>query len=306
MLEDRYTAATMTRRARRAPTVVLLALLASVASLAGSTSPGSAMTTAPSTLGACRRAVPSLTRTRDRLTVGTDNPVSAPWFADNRPSDGQGFESALTYELARLLGFRAAEVSWVREPFSDVLSPGPKPFDLDVDEIAYSAARARVVALSRPYFYLHQALVALRRSPLASARRPATLADYRYGVFAGSPGATVIDDEVKPHQAPVVYTDLSTMVAALESGRIDALVIDVPTAYYMVSSQLLDGAGRPLATVVGQFAATSGYYSIAAPAHSAIMSCVDDALNELERDGTLGSLGQRWLGAYRAIPTLTP
>ncbi len=35
-----------------------------------------------------------------KLTIGTDDPVYAPWFVDNKPENGQGFESAVAYAVA--------------------------------------------------------------------------------------------------------------------------------------------------------------------------------------------------------------
>ena len=34
-------------------------------------------------------------RNPGRLTVGTDSPAYEPWFADNDPTNGEGFESAV-------------------------------------------------------------------------------------------------------------------------------------------------------------------------------------------------------------------
>ena len=34
------------------------------------------------------------------LTIGTDSPAYEPWFVDNDPSNGKGFESAVAYAVA--------------------------------------------------------------------------------------------------------------------------------------------------------------------------------------------------------------
>ena len=41
-----------------------------------------------------------------KLIVHADQPLYEPWFVDNDPSNGQGFESALTYAIAEQLGFK--------------------------------------------------------------------------------------------------------------------------------------------------------------------------------------------------------
>ena len=88
-----------------------------------------------------------------RLTVGTDNPAYPPWYAGgtkssfwkiNDPSDGKGFESAVAYAVAKQLGFSRSEVHWTYVPFNRSFAPGKKSFDFDINQISYTAARAKV------------------------------------------------------------------------------------------------------------------------------------------------------------------
>ena len=39
------------------------------------------------------------------LTVATDSPAYEPWFYNNTPSNGKGYESAVAYAVAKQLGF---------------------------------------------------------------------------------------------------------------------------------------------------------------------------------------------------------
>src|SRR3954467_12494586 len=48
------------------------------------------------------------------LTIGTDDPVYPPWFVDNKPDNGKGFESAVAYAVADELGYTAEHVAWTR------------------------------------------------------------------------------------------------------------------------------------------------------------------------------------------------
>src|SRR5690242_12747748 len=40
-----------------------------------------------------------------KLTIGTDDPVYEPWFTDNKPDNGQGFEGAVAAAVALKLGY---------------------------------------------------------------------------------------------------------------------------------------------------------------------------------------------------------
>src|SRR5262245_20606158 len=46
------------------------------------------------------------------LTVATDKPAFPPYFEDNDPANGKGFESAVAYAIADQLGFDSSDVKW--------------------------------------------------------------------------------------------------------------------------------------------------------------------------------------------------
>src|SRR6202020_462502 len=46
------------------------------------------------------------------LTVATDKPAYPPWFENNNPASGKGYESAVTYAIAKQLGFTRGQVHW--------------------------------------------------------------------------------------------------------------------------------------------------------------------------------------------------
>ena len=60
------------------------------------------------------------------LTIATDKPAFPPYFEDNDPTNGKGFESAVGYAIADQLGFESSEVEWTVEPFNSSYAPGPK------------------------------------------------------------------------------------------------------------------------------------------------------------------------------------
>ena len=71
------------------------------------------------------------------LTVGTDMDfMFPPWILKRDPTSGKGFESAIAYEVASRMGFSESEVKWVSVPFNRSYAPGPKDFDLDINNIS--------------------------------------------------------------------------------------------------------------------------------------------------------------------------
>ena len=58
-----------------------------------------------------------------------------------------------------------SNVVWVHEPFDASFAPGNKRFDFDINEISYTAARAKVVTFSVSYYDVQQSIVALKTAP---------------------------------------------------------------------------------------------------------------------------------------------
>ena len=50
------------------------------------------------------------TQTAGKLTVATDSPAFPPYFVDDDPTNGKGFESAVAYAIAEQLGYAEADV----------------------------------------------------------------------------------------------------------------------------------------------------------------------------------------------------
>ena len=111
-----------------------------------------------------------------KLTVATDSPAFPPYFVDDDPTNGKGFESAVAYAIADRLGYDEADVEWVVEPFNSSYAPGPKDFDFDVNQISITPKRAEQVDFSSPYYEAEQAVVALKDSDAAGATSLADLA----------------------------------------------------------------------------------------------------------------------------------
>ncbi len=257
-------------------------------------------------LAACASSIASQEMSRGKLTVATDATVQAPWFVNNKPSNAQGFEAALVYAIAKALRVKRSNVVWVNEPFDASFSPGPKAFDFDANEVAYSRARVRAVSFSSSYFDVSESIVALRQNPIVAQHSSAQLRTYQYGDQIGTPGLAYIQHYIKPARPVMVYATLDQVVTALQRGQINALVIDTPTGQYMASAQIVDAANRPLATVVAQFPSIGDHYGLVFRKDNPLVGCVNTALAALRTNGTLAHLARRWLGIYTKVPVIEP
>jgi len=236
-----------------------------------------------------------------QLTVATDSPAYEPWFSNNDPTNGKGFESAVAYAVADRLGFSNDQVSWVKVRFNNSYKPGPKDFDFDINQISITAARAKVVDFSDGYYSAAQGVIALKDSPVADVTSIADLAKYKLGAQTGTTSLTAIRDVIQPDQDPLVFTDTNAAKQALLNGQVDAILADVPTAFYITAVEI------PQGKIVGQFQPETGQqeqFGMLFEKGSGLVPCVNAALAELRKDGTLADIEQRWLSDVVDVPVL--
>jgi polar amino acid transport system substrate-binding protein len=226
------------------------------------------------------------------LTIATDKPAYEPWFVDDAPENGQGFEGAVAKAVYEQMGFTADEVAWVRVPFNNVFKPTAKNWDFDINEFSITEKRKAAVDFSSPYYDVSQAVVTTKGSKADGVTTLAGLQDLTLGAQVGTTSFQAIQDVVAPNKKPRVYNSNNDVVKALENGQIDALVTDLPTAFYMAAAQLSKGR------IVGQLPATSGtpeQFGLVLDKDSPLTDCVSQAVDALRADGTLDQLVDEWL-----------
>jgi polar amino acid transport system substrate-binding protein len=235
------------------------------------------------------------------LTIGTDQPVYPPWYLDDDPSSGRGFESAVAYAIAGELGYPREQVTWARVPFNAAVQPGPKTYDLNLTEFSITSERAQAVDFSAPYYDVKQAVVALSSSPLAGVTSLAELKDVRLGAQVGTTSYDAIVDQIAPSAQPAVFNTNDDAKLALTNGQVDAIVVDLPTAFYITSAEL-EGS-----TIVGQLPLGEGtpeQFGAVLDKDSALTTCVTAAVERLRADGTLAALEDEWLDSAGSAPEL--
>jgi polar amino acid transport system substrate-binding protein len=246
--------------------------------------------TGTAAVDACAKASLSLV-SPGTLTIGTDKPAYEPWFSGDDPSNGKGYESAVAYAIGEKLGFGKGEVKWTVVPFNTAISPAPKSFDLDLNQISISADRKKAVDFSSGYYDVRQAVVTYKGSPIDGKTTVADLKGAKLAAQVGTTSYKAITDQVQPSQDPAVFDTNDLAVQALKNKQIDAVVVDVPTAFYMVAAQLDDGV------IVGQLpqAGAAEQFGAVLDKDSTLTPCVTKAVDALRVDGTLEKLQQQYL-----------
>ncbi|WP_210443420.1 ABC transporter substrate-binding protein [Nocardioides sp. SYSU D00065] len=241
------------------------------------------------------------TVTDGTLTIATDDPAYEPWFVDNDPTNGRGYESAVAYAIAEELGYTEEQVTWVKVPFNKVVQPGPKEFDFDVNQVSITEARRKAVDFSSGYYDVVQTVITNEGSAVDGATSIADLADAKLGAQVGTTSYTAITEQIQPSQEPAVYDTNDQAVQALKNGQIDGIVVDLPTAYFMTAVQLDDGV------IVGQLPLPEGepeQFGAVLAKDSPLTGCVSNAVDTLREDGVLDQISQEWL-AQQGAPELS-
>ena len=279
----------------------LLAVAGLTLSACGGSSTSSDTTAAAGSTG--NECTTGKTLAEGKLTIGTGNPAFSPWVENDAPESGEGFEAAVAYAVATQLGFSTENVSWVRTSFDEAIQPGAKSFDFNLQQYSITDERKQTVSFSDPYYTTNQAIVGYADSAAASATTVAELQGLKFGVQSGTTSLEFLNTVVMPTNEPFVYDDNAAAKAALEAKQIDAIVVDLPTAFY-ISAVEIEGT-----KVIGQFPAGEGtaadQFGMVFDLGNPLVDCVNVALTALKVSGELATIEQTWLSDKTSAPVIS-
>ncbi|MGL5809357.1 MAG: ABC transporter substrate-binding protein [Nocardioides sp.] len=240
-----------------------------------------------------------------KLTVATDSPAFPPWFEDDDPTNGKGFESAVTYALAEEMGFAREDVQWVKVKFNNSYKPGEKNFDFDINQISITPERQKVVDFSIGYYAASQAAIALKGTEGAEASSLADLKGLRLGAQTGTTSLTAIRDVIEPDTEPLVFRDTNAAKQAMQNDQVDVILADLPTAFYITAVEI------PKASIIGQFQPQPGQQSgqteefgLLLEKGNPLKECLDFYLEGMKESGELAGIEKQWLSDTVGVPEL--
>lgn len=238
------------------------------------------------------------TVTEGKLTVATGEPAYGPWVLNDDPASGEGFEAAVTYAVAEEMGYDKGDVEWIRTSFESAIAPGPKDFDLNIQQFSATEERKNAVDFSSAYYVTGQAIVANAGSTAAKAK---SIADFKGASLAVASGTTSfkVAEEIFGDSIDLqVFNSVDDAILAVNNGTVDGLVTDVPGAFFARDVQLDDGV------IVGQLDAAEGdEFAFLLPKGSALTAKVTKAVDTLRDNGTLDELATKWI-ADQGAPVL--
>lgn len=240
------------------------------------------------------------TITAGKLTIGTGLPAYEPWVVGDAPESGEGFEAAVAYAIAAELGFAAEDVVWVRTTFDEAIAPGAKTFDFNLQQYSITPERQEAVDFSSAYYETAQTVITVKGSAAAGAKSLADLKGLLIGAATGTTSFSAIENIIMPTAGAQAFNSNDDAKAALASGQVDAIVVDLPTAFYLTAVEL-DG-GMILGQLAGAEAGDS--FGLVLDKGSPLTAAVSAAVDALRESGKLAELEATWLADFAGAPVL--
>jgi polar amino acid transport system substrate-binding protein len=200
------------------------------------------------------------------------------------------------------MGFTDDQVVWTRTGFDDAIAVGPKDFDFNIQQYSITEAREEVVDFSDPYYETSQALVGYSDSAVVGATSIDDLKGLKLGAQIGTTSLAYIEDVIQPDEPAAVYDDNVAAKSALDAKQVDALVFDLPTAYFVTAVEI---EGSEIIGVLETPDDSADFFGLLMANDSPLRNCVNAALGRLRDAGTLDALADEWLQSAGDIPTIS-
>ena len=174
------------------------------------------------------------------LTVITSLPAPGFWDGPDVDHLTGGFEWGIANDLAKRFGL---EVKFVNVPFEQLAAGDFDDADIALAQISTTDARRDLMDFSSPYYPSNAGALATKDVELKDL---AAAKDLKWVVEESTTEQSLLDDVIKPDDAPLVTQTRDETLAALADGRADAALLDLPTA-------LATAHEHPELTVPAQF-----------------------------------------------------
>lgn len=221
---------------------------------------------------------------KPKLRWGADIESGAP-FSYNSPDNAEkviGFEAEIVEALAQELGM---EVEFVQNSWDGLVEGLIRgDYDIVVNGLEITSARAQVVRFTRPYYYTAEAL-AVRKST-SNITGLNDLKERRVGTLDASLAQRILNEQSFPITT-IGYDEEVHCYEDLALGRLDAVLLDEPIALYYAKPNVdLKLVGGPIGYMEYGIATRFG--------NPEFDGRISGALDKLIQNGTIRKILERW------------
>ncbi len=213
--------------------------------------------------------------------------ATSPDFPPYESKTGSGDYEGLDIELAQAIADKLGKKLEIEEAEFDSIVAGVSSgkYDIGLSGITITDDRKENVNFSDPYVETVQAIIVTEDSAIASADDLSS--DTMIGVQQGTTGDLQSTEDFGT-DAVNQYKTGADAVQALITGKVDCVVIDSEVAKnFVAANEGLKVLDSPYFTE---------YYAIALNKdNDELLEQINNALKELDQDGTIDSLKEKWL-----------
>jgi len=224
-----------------------------------------------------------------KLVVGTslDYPPFSTYDSNFRPD---GFDIALMSKIAEKMNVQVEFKDMAFEGLPGALSVGQ--IDAAIGAISITPDREQALDFSHPYMVSADAVLARSDAGFQTVRSVDDLAAYRVGVEKGSVYEKwIFTGLVQTNKMAVDnflrYTMLDQALKDLRESRVDVVMLDLLAAQKAAASGELK--------IIGQEMDRQAYGIAVKFASPGLQNALNDALSQLQNDGTVAVLAQQYL-----------
>jgi polar amino acid transport system substrate-binding protein len=236
--------------------------------------------------------------TPNTLTVATAQiPDPGFWYGTFAHPTG-GFEYAIAQQLASRFGL--AKIKVIPVSFHDLVRGHLGGADLALSDITITEQREQHLDFSTPYLKAPPAIVVRPGTEVADVN---TARDLHWAVQNDTTLKEALEQQIEPKTKTLVFEHQSEKLAALEDGRVDAVLLDLPVA-------LAYARESPRKYAVAAQLPSEAELGAALPSGSENAEAVDSAIRGLSAEGEIDRLAHRWLhadyeeGGVKDVPVL--
>jgi polar amino acid transport system substrate-binding protein len=261
--------------------LVAAALAASMVALSGCSTPAP---TTPAEQSSTPAATPTLkTVEPGKLIAGSD--TAFPPFESMNGSVAEGFDVDLAAAIAKEIGLTSDFKSYKFDTLIPTLKAGGK-FDIVMSGMTINADRKKEIDFSDPYIDSNQSIAVKNDATFKSA---ADLAGKKIGVQSGTTGQQWAKENIKGATL-VPFDDTMAAFSALQAGKVDAVVNDLP-----VSAAIVKDTARGLKII--QEIPTGEQYGIAVSKDNQdLLKAINGGLAKVKASGEYDTIYKKWFG----------
>ncbi len=232
-------------------------------------------------------AIPGFSQDRPKFVFGSDATFPPMEFINQDTKQVVGFDVDMINAIGKVAGFDAVVKSTAWDGIFAGLAAGD--YDGVLSSVTITDDRKKVMDFSTPYLNAGQVIIV--RKSTNDITKPEDLAGKVVGVQISTTGDIAVA-KIPGVKEKKTYDDIGLAIEDLAIGRIDAAVVDSPTA----AGYVLQNDKYKATLKISSEPFTEEYYGIAVKkGDTRLLGLINKGLAVIMKDGTLDALKKKWL-----------